>query len=538
MQKLFSFFVILLIGFGCQKSEAQQKELKVLHTTLFTDVCSFDPRLGTDMLAQGVVRMLHSGLAHLDQERKTRLDLAESYTVSSDYKTYTFVLRDCLWSDGSKIIASDFEESWKAALTPAYASTCSNLFYFIKNAKRANDKEVGLDQVGVKAIDDKTLVVELERPHPNFLGIIMNSVFSPVHKSARNFPIDEKNLISSGPFCLKSHLLHDKITLVKNPNYWDAASVHLDQIDYLIIKDPATALMMFEKGQIDWMGEPLTRISTEAIPDLKQKGLLCTLPASGTQWLFFNTAKVPFNNPNIRKALALSIDRGKIQRDILYEDNPSPALGLIPRILKKERWHAWFADNDVATAKAYFAQGMKELGLRLEDLEPISLHFPLNPTWTKVLLAIQQMWEQNLGIKVKCEGCDGQIFFSEVYAARHHIARFGWIMQYDDMASLMETFKFKNKRPNCTGWENEDYIKHSDAAYTANIEERWSHIEAAEKIFFDEMPAIPVVDILLTYVQQPYLKGVLINDLFQVDFHWADIETSAALKEERTKGPL
>lgn len=524
MQKLLSFFVILCLCFACHKSEAGQKEMKVLRTTMFTDIPSFDPRTGTDMLAQGVVRMLHSGLAHLDQERNTKLDLAASYTVSSDYKTYTFILRDCLWSDGSKITAADFEETWKAALSPAYASTCTNLFYFIKNAKKASDGEVSFDQVGVKALDDKTLVVELERPHPNFLGVIMNSVFSPVHKSLRYSPIDEKNLISSGPFCLKTHLLHDKITLVKNPHFWDAESVHLDQIEYLVIKDPNTALMMFEKGEIDWMGEPLMRISTDAIPDLKQKGLLRTLPASGTQWLFFNTAKVPFNNPNIRKALALAIDRSKIQRDILYEDNPAPALGLIPRVLKKERWHPWFADNDIAKAKAFFAKGMQELDLRLEDLEPISLHFPLNPVWTKVLLAIQQMWEQNLGLKVKCEGCDAQIFFSEVYAAKHHIARFGWIMQYDDPASLLETFKFRNKRPNCTAWENADYIKHADASYTANLEERWGHIESAEKIFFDEMPAIPVVDILLSYLQHSYVKDVLINDLYQVDFRWADIQ--------------
>jgi oligopeptide transport system substrate-binding protein len=528
MWKFLPIILGLCLTFSCQTSSQPPRENRqILRTCMMTDIPSLDPRTGTDMLSQGVVHMLHAGLAYLDREMKPRLDLASSYQASPDYTTYTFTLRECYWSDGSKITAHDFEETWKAALTPPYASTNTNLFYFLKNGKKANDGEVPFDQVGVKALDDKTLLVELEHPHPHFISVVINTVFSPVHHSLRHAPVDEKNLISSGPFCLKSHSLHNQITLEKNPHYWDAESVHLDQIDYLVIKDPATALMMFEKGEIDWMGEPLTRLSTDALPDLKQKGLLRTLPAAGTQWLFFNTNKPPLNNVNIRKALAYAVDRCKIQHDILHEDNPTPALGLIPRILKKERWHPWFQDNDIAKAREYFTKGLEELGTTADQLEPIALHFPINPTWAKILQAIQQMWEKNLGVKVKCEGCDAQIFFTQLYNFKHDIARFGWIMQYDDLVNLLEVFKFKNKRPNCTGWESPAYIHHTNASYSDNEETRWRHVEAAEKIFFDEMPAIPICDIVISYVQQPHVKGVVVNHLYQIDFRWATIDTSA-----------
>ena len=425
----------------------------------------------------------------------------------------------------------------KVRSSPAHASTNTNLYYFIKNAKKALEKEVPLDHVGVKALDDTTLFVELEHPHPNFINVVINTIFSPVHQSLRDTPLDSKNLISSGPFLLKNHALQNQITLERNPHYWNADQTHLDQIHYLVIKDPATALLMFEKGELDWMGEPLMRLSTDALPDLKKKGLLRTLPAAGTQWLFFNTNKPPLNNANVRKALAYAIDRHKIQRDVMHDDSALTALGLIPRILKKERWHPWFQDNDMEKAREYLAKGLGELGTTVDQLEPIAIHYPMHPTWSKVLQALQQMWEQNLGIKIRCEGCDTQIFFSQLYNFKHDIARFGWVMQYDDLVNLLEVFKFKNKRPNCTGWENPNYIYHTDASYTDNEEEKWQHVEAAEKIFFDEMPAIPLVNILIGYVEQPYVKGVFVNYLYQIDFRWASIETSCALKDERTKGP-
>lgn len=510
---------------SCQKSATPiQDRRQVIRTCLSADISSLDPRKGVDMASQGVVRMLFAGLAYLDQNLVPTLDLASSYRVSDDYKTYVFFLRDCNWSDGSPITAHDFEETWKTALTPAYSSANTNLFYFIKNAKKAYLGTVSIDQVGIQALDDKTLVVELEKPNPHFLNILINSVFSPVHKSMRYDRVNFNHLISSGPFTLKKYLVQNQIILVKNPQYWDADKIELQELDYFIIKDQGTALLMFEKEEVDWLGDPLTKLSSDAIPDLRKKGLLHVTEGAGTHWLFFNTKKFPYNNANIRKALSYAIDRKKILHDILHYDGATPPLGLIPKILKKEKWHPWFIDNDVKCAKESFAKGLKEMGITAEQFPVITINYATNMLWSTVLQAIQQMWIETLGVKVKNEGADSAIFVRNFSTQEFDIARMGWLMQYDDAVNLLDIFKYKNTQPNFTGWENPEYIRHAEALNNCSEAEKWEHIEAAEKIFFDEMPSIPMVDTIAFYLEHPYVKGVRVNHLFQIDFRWASIE--------------
>ncbi len=514
-------FLVLLSS--CQKTSQPSKQQK-LRTCIASDISSFDPRKGTDMATQGVIRMLFTGLVYLDQSLVPQLDLASSYRVSDDFKTYVFFLKDSHWSDGSRITAHDFVETWKTALTPAYSSPNTNLFHFIKNAKKAYLGTVSIDQVGVKALDDKTLVIELEKPNQHFLNILINSVFSPVHTSMRYNPIDFKHLVTSGPFTLKKYLLQNQIILNKNPHYWDADKIQLDEIDYFIIKDQATALLMFEKKEIEWLGDPLIKISSDAIPDLRAKGLLHYVQGAGTHWLFFNTKKFPYNNANIRKALSLAIDRQKILVDVMHDDHPAPPLGLIPKILKKEKWHPWFQDNDVIHAKKCFAKGLKEMGITAQEFPTITIDFATNALWSKVLQAIQQMWIENLGIKVKNEGTDSGIFFAKFVNQEFDIARMGWVMQYDDCINLLDIFKYNNIQPNFTGWENPEYIRHAEAISSSSEKERWEHVEAAEKIFFDELPSIPLIDATALYLEQPYVKGVRVNHLFQIDFRWASVE--------------
>lgn len=476
------------------------------------------------MASQGVIRMLFAGLVYLDQNLVPQLDLANSYKVSDDFKTYTFFLKESHWSDGSLMTAQDFAETWKTALTPAYFSPNTNLFHFLKNGKKAYLGTVSIDQVGVKALDDQTLIVELEKPNPHFLNVLINSVFSPVHKSMRYDRPDFKHLVSSGPFQLKKYDLQNQIILNKNPYYWDTAKTQLDELDFFIIKDQATALLMFEKNEIDWLGEPLTKISSDAIPDLRKKGLLHYVQGAGTHWLFFNTTKFPYNNANIRKALSLSIDRHKIVTDILHYEHTALPLGLIPQILKKEKWHPWFKDNDVNQAKECFAKGLQELGITAKEFPVITINYATNQLWSKLLQAIQQMWIENLGVRVENQGTDAGIFVQKFTTQDFDIARMGWLIQYDDFVNMLDIFKYKNMQPNFTGWENPEYVQHAEAILSCSEEEKWEHAEAAEKIFFDELPSIPLFETSALYLEQPHVKGVHVNHLFQIDFRWASIE--------------
>lgn len=511
---------------ACQKNPSNSSQHKILRTSLSTDVSSLDPRKGTDMATQGVIRMLFAGLVYLDQNLVPKLDLASSYQVSEDFKTYTFTLRESRWSDGSLITAHDFEQTWKTALTPAYTSFNTNLFHFIKNGKKAQLGTVSIDDIGVKALDDQTLRIELEKPNPHFLNILINSVFSPVHKSMRYDRVDFKHMVCSGPFKLKQYQLQNQIILHKNPHYWDARTIQLDELNYFIIKDQATALLMFEKKEIDWLGEPLIKISSDAVPDLQKKGLLHYVQGAGTHWLFFNTKKFPLNNVHIRKALTLAIDRHKLVADILHFEPSTLPLGLIPKILKKEKWHPWFRDNDINLAKEHFAKGLKELGISTTEFPSIKINYGTNALWSKVLQAIQQMWIENLGIHVNNEGTDAAIFIQKCSNHDFDIVRMGWLIQYNDLINLLEIFKYQNILPNVTGWENAEFVRHTEAISTSSESEKWEHVEAAEKIFFDEVPSIPLFDTTGIYIEQPYVKGVHVNHLFQIDFRWASIDGS------------
>lgn len=477
------------------------------------------------MSSQGVVRMLFMGLVRLDENLKPRLELAQSYRISNDNKTYVFTLKQCQWSDGSPITAYDFEQTWKAALSPAYSSSCTNLFFYLKNGRKAFLGQVSIDQLGVKALDDRTLMLELEVPNPNLLNILINSVFSPVHQSMRYTLPNTSNLICSGPFRLKNYVFQDQIILAKNSHYWNSQNIKLDELHYYIVKDPATALLMFEKKEIDWLGEPLSKIVPDSIPNLRAKGILNCFPMAGQQWMFINTDKLPLNNVNIRKALAYAIDRQMIMQELLHLENMNPTLGLIPKIVKKERWHPWFIDNDVQQAKVFFEKGLQELGLTADAFPIITITYSTAAN-DKVILAIQHMWKKNLGIDIKIEAVDGPILFSKWYEHDYQITWLAWVLQYNDPANMLEIFKYKNTQPNYSGWENPDFIQHaSQSLSSASEKERWEHVEAAEKVFFDEMPSIPVNDFTAFYLAQPYVKGVSVNHLFQIDFDRASIDS-------------
>ncbi len=170
--------------------------------------------------------------------------LAERYEVSDDGIRYIFYLRESFWSDGKPLTAYDFERSWKSALSPSLATRSSEEFFILKNGKAAYQRHASLDEVGVKALDEKRLQVDLEHSAPYFFKLLAHTLFSPVSD-----PFDPT--ISNGPFQLKKRKQFDQIAIAKNPFYWDKSKVKLDTINVYVINDTQTTLNLFEKGQID-----------------------------------------------------------------------------------------------------------------------------------------------------------------------------------------------------------------------------------------------------------------------------------------------
>jgi oligopeptide transport system substrate-binding protein len=263
-------------------------------------------------------------------------------------------LIDAQWSDGTEVTAFDFEYAWKTILSPAFHSESASDLYIIKNGQDAKMGRVSMDAIGIRALDAKTLQVDLTHPVPYFPGLTAGHLFFPIPKhiaeKSPNWADSASSLyVSNGPFLLKKWQRNNKILLEKNELYWDKDAVQLTKISFSLIEDENTELAMFENQEIDWCGTPFSSLPLDALPSLKKKDKVIIHPISGTYYYVFNTKLFPFNNVHIRRAFSLAINRQMITENIM-QSGQLPATALIPPTMWKEDRH-YFKDHDALEAK-------------------------------------------------------------------------------------------------------------------------------------------------------------------------------------------
>jgi oligopeptide transport system substrate-binding protein len=498
---------LLVFLSSCQNSQEKGVSRQILRTNLMTSPPSLDPRIGTDTISENLMQMLFTGLTFIDKDGETRLAVAKSLDLSEDKTIYTFHLKETQWSDGSPLTAHDFVLAWKEILDPKFPSESAHLFYLIKNARFVKTGMDSIENVGFYAKDDYTLVIELENPTPYFLDVLTHHSFYPLHQKMRGKSFEEKQsdlacYISNGPFFLKNYVFQKEILMEKNPHYWDASSVRLEGLLFSIIRDQNTALLLFEQGELDWLGSPISDLSLDAIANLKKKGLLQVMSIAGIKMFMFNTERFPLNNLNIRKALSLAIHRQSLVDNITQLDD-APALGIIPPVQKKERWQPLFQDSDVATAKELFQRGLDELGITLEEFPVLTLSYNTSELWSRVAASVQQQWQEVLGIATRLENADWKVHLDKLAKGDFEIGRYGWDCQFNDAGNILELFKSNRS---------------SDPLVRADL------LDAAEKLFLSEMPIAPLFHFNCPLLQQPYLKGVFFSPIAMVDFRWAYLE--------------
>ncbi|NGX37188.1 MAG: Oligopeptide-binding protein OppA, partial [Chlamydiae bacterium] len=258
---------------GCQKTSLPPPIAQRLNLNIPSDPATLDPRKGGDLISSLFHFLLFDGLVRQDDDDNISPSLAETIDISEDRTVYTFHLRDAYWSDGTPITAWDFEKSWKDILHPDFPAMNAHLLYPIKNAEGAKMGISSLSEVGIKSLDARVLEITLERPTPYFLDLIAFCVFYPVnseidHSHPEWDQNSGKNFICSGPFILKEWKRNNVIVLAKNPHYHRANSVILQEIQLSMVSSEMTSLQMYEKGEIDILGQPMIPILTDAIPQL------------------------------------------------------------------------------------------------------------------------------------------------------------------------------------------------------------------------------------------------------------------------------
>ncbi|HZG14336.1 MAG TPA: peptide ABC transporter substrate-binding protein [Candidatus Bathyarchaeia archaeon] len=501
-----------------EQSAAQApQELKVNMNS--GDPSTIDPGLAEDIPSMTVARAAFDGLLRVDADGTIKESVAEKFEVSPDGLTYTFHLRDSKWSNGDPVTAKDFEYAWKRVLNPETAAGYAYQLYYLKNGEAYNQKKVSADEVGVKATDDKTLVVTLENPAPFFPQLVASVTYLPVNPKVvegnKEWANSPENYVGNGPFVLKQWEHKSKMIMEKNPQYWDEKRVQLTTLNISMIEDANTELSMFENGDLDWAGSPLGDLPLDALQTLKESGKMQTQATAGTYWYVFNTEKAPFNNKKIRQAFSYAINRQEIV-DNVVPFKSSVALGILPTTMAFKP-EGYFKDGDAETAKKLLAEGMKELGI--DKLPEIELIYNTSEVNQRISTVIQDQWRKALGVEVKMRAMENKVRKEEMRAGNFQIARSSWIGDFNDPINFFEVFK---GGLNDSRWNNAEYLDLlAQSAKEQDVQKRNEILRKADAIVMDEIPAAPIYYYTYAWVKQDTVKDVVIDALGFIDFKYA-----------------
>ncbi|MBI3211095.1 MAG: peptide ABC transporter substrate-binding protein [Simkania negevensis] len=522
--------IILLLHCGCCKKEERNKaSSRVINTACCSPISSLDPRVGNEFPSALAIRMLYDGLMRLGPNGEIVPALAERYEISSDQRTYTFYIRSAKWSNGDEVTAYDFEYAWKKSVDPKTICNGAFTFHIIKNVPLCLAGKVSVDEIGVRALGEKILQIELEHPAPYFLSILSFSTYAPINKKIDLIKKDWANeageyLTTNGPFYVAEWKKREYLLLKKNPLYWDHERVKIAGINIQYISDTATQFYLFEQGKLDWTGEPFSPLSTDLITNAVAEEKMHRIELVSLSWLFVNTEKYPYNNKNMRKALAYAINRKEITQHILQQGE-RPATSILGGFLALTK-NPYFPDGDQNKAKQHLALALGELGISKEELPPFEASFySSNQTASRLAQALQQQWKETLGIDVSLHFSEWPIHFTDIKKGSYQLGSMGWTSWLNDPVYILDTFRDRLCSINMSRWEHpiyQAYLAQSDIEL--NPEKRRELFKKAEELLIDEMPVIPLYFQQGIYFKNEHLKNVYVSPLKEIDFSYAYFE--------------
>ncbi|MCP5470360.1 MAG: peptide ABC transporter substrate-binding protein [Chlamydiales bacterium] len=502
----------------------------MLRLNLFCEPPTLDSRQATDSTSMNVLIALFEGMMRTNSNFQPELAGAKSYEISEDGKTYTFHLREHYWSNGDRVVAKDYLTAWSSTLDPKFPSPFAYKFYCIKNAAEIKEGRLPMKSLGVEAPNNETIIVHLIHPTPFFLELLATPTFFPVHtKTVRQNPNwageGGSHYICNGPFTLESWKHESEIVLKKNPYYWDAKKVRLDGVHLSMVPDISTEFYMFESGELDWAGAPLSTLPLEFIPALLAEGKLNTYETNGVYYFKLNTKRPPLNNVKIRRALGLAICRQSIVDHILQADQ-AVATSLVPNLPGVEKQNL-FQDNSIEEAQRLFKEGLAEENL--ESIPSLTLSFNACSQHQKIAQAIQQQWKTVLGLHIDLDSCDWKVYLSKINSQNYDIGRLGWIGEHNDPITYLEPFRHKDNPHiggnNETGWEDPLYAQLlNQADRELDLGKRLALLREAEAILIDQMPLIPIYFLNYGYLKNPRVHGINLSPLGTIDLKEAYLE--------------
>ena len=505
---------------------------QILHFGNGDEPQEIDPHLTTGIPEFHIQQALFEGVvAKHPSSLEIEPGVAESWDISDDQLVYTFHFReDARWSNGDPVRAQDFVYSWERALRPEIGSLYSYMFTYIKNADAFFKGEIkDFSEVGVKALDDRTLEVELNSPTPFFLQILDHHSYYPVHP-----PTIEKfggmtkrgsqwsrpgNFVGNGAFTLKEWKLNRILKVERNPYYWDADIVRLKEIHYYPVSNRSTEERMFRAGQL----HVTNRVPNEKIAWYKENHpeSLNLTAYLGSYFYRFNTRVKPLGDARVRRALSMSINREQIVENVT-KGGQLPAYNLTP------------PNTNGFTAKArvkYDIEGARKLLAEAgfpngEGFPKLEIIYNTDESHRMVAIAIQQMWKKALNIDVTLSNQDWQVYLENESQGNYQISRAAWIGDYLDPNNFIDMW-LSDGGNNRTGWGNQRYDELVALAAKARTkQERFEFFQENEQILIDESPIMPIYTYTRVFLIDPSVKGWDENVLDQHPYKYVYLEDS------------
>lgn len=528
-----SICLLLLVSCGDRKRLVDLgTEQQIMHISNATEPSGVDPHTTTGMPEYRLQMALFEGLVAKHPETLEIVPgVADNWNISDDGLTYNFHIREnAKWSNGEKLIANDFVQSWHRALMPGLANEYVESLFVLKNAEKFFKQELkSFSDVGVKALDDNTLQIQLENPTPYFLQLLDHHSMFPVHiDTIRKFSaIDERdstwtrpeNFVGNGPFVIHEWTPGKVFSVTPNPYYWDAKMVKLKEMRFYPVEQLLAEERMFKAGQLhktEWM--PIAKIEKYKKANDPE---YVTFPYLATYFYILNVTKPPTNDVRVRKALAYAVDRESIAKNIT-KGQQLPAYSLTPPDVLGYTAKAKMT-YDLEMARKLLAEAGYPNG---KGMPPIELIYNTSEDHQKIAQAVQQMWKKNLNINVTLQNQEWKVFLNNQKLLNYQVARMAWVGDYVDPNTFLEIF-ITNGGNNRSGWSNEKYDQLIRAATSAkNREERYDLLQQAEQILVDEVPFVPIYNYSTNNLLSTDVKGYYMNIMDYHPYKYIYLESS------------
>lgn len=500
-----------------------------------TEPPNLDPQVGTDTYAMIINNAVREGLVRY-KDGQIVPGIAEKWDISEDGLTYTFHLRESKWNDGTALVAQDFEKTFLRLLDPATKSQYAYIAYYIKNAQAYNLGEItDQTQVGVKALDEKTLEVKLESPTKYFLSLMgflsyLPSNLDSVAEHGDQYAADADKMLYNGPFILTKWNHQESLVLEKNPNYWNKDAIKLDKVKISIVPEDKTAIGMYEAGDID-----LAILGRDYIDKYQQAGKAKMYDKGGSAFIQYNysgTNGELFTNPNFRQAISYAIDRDAIVNGLLKNGSSVAERFVPPATLGKEKafgeeypLQSLPTKADPQKAKEYLDKAVGEVGLNADSLPTIEFLVSDKPDDKLITEAIQDMVFQNLGLKLDIKVVQNKQKLQLMMNSDYQMMWGGWGPDYNDPMTYLDIF-MSDSGYNTTGFEETEYdelIKKANQETDVNA--RGDLLFQAEKYLLDKGPTTPVFFNGGAWISKDNLKNVQMNSFgAEIDFVFAEFQ--------------